>query len=481
MKNWIVKAGLFSVLAFVFGILGTAFYLKLYKPQTNYILSEPPAAFASFNNKYASDFQGNFNFIEAASKSRPAVVFVQSTSDGSNQNIYGWDMFFNFFNNPGPVVQSGSGVIVSSDGYIVTNNHVVKDAAKLEVQVLNHKKSYPAKVIGTDPSSDLALLKIEAHNLPFIDFTNSDSLQVGDWVVAVGNPFNLTSTVTSGIISAKGRNININKNNFPIESFIQTDAAINPGNSGGALVDLKGKLVGINTAILSQTGSYAGLGFAIPSNIVKKVIEDLKQYGILQRAFIEADIIDIDDNLAAKIGKEDIQGVYVKKVFENSLAAKSGLKEGDVIIRTNGESVNSRSVFDEQLAYLRPGDNISLQIIRNDKIINLDLKATNSEGNPEFDQNKTLTSDKLGASFTNISKREKEFYGIDYGIKVSNLRQGLMGQMGLTDGFIIMLVNSQKIETAAKLVETLENIRGWLTIKGVTPEGWIITRSIRIY
>lgn len=480
MKNLFVKAGLFSALAFVFGILGAAIFFKFNKPQTNYILSEPPAAFTSFS-KYSSNSQGNFNFVEAASKSRPAVVFVENTSDGANQNNYGWDMFFNFFNNPGPVTQSGSGVIISSDGYIVTNNHVVKDAAKLEVQVLNHKKSYVAKVIGTDPSSDLALLKIEAHNLPFIEFTNSDSLQVGDWVVAVGNPFNLTSTVTSGIVSAKGRNINIVKNNFPIESFIQTDAAINPGNSGGALVDLTGKLVGINTAILSQTGSYAGLGFAIPSNIVKKVIEDLKQYGIIQRAFIEADIIDIDDKLADKIGKEDIQGVYVKKVYENSNAAKSGLKEGDIIIRTNGESINSRSVFDEQLAYLRPGDNISLQLIRNDKIINLELKATNSEGNPEFDQNNTLISDKLGASFTIISKREKEFYGIDYGVKVTNLKQGVMAQMGITDGFIIMLVNSQKFESASKLVETLENIHGWLMIKGITSEGWIITRSIKIY
>lgn len=480
MKNWIVKAGLFSALAFVFGILGASFYFKTFKPQTNFIQSETPTALASFN-KYSSKVQASFNFVEAASKSRPTVVFVQSTTEGANQNIYGWDMFFNFFNNPAPVSQSGSGVIVSADGYIVTNNHVVKDAAKLEVQVLNHKKSYPARVVGTDPSSDLALLKIEANNLPFIEFTNSDSLQVGDWVVAVGNPFNLTSTVTSGIVSAKGRNININKNNFPVESFIQTDAAINPGNSGGALVDLSGKLVGINTAILSQTGSYAGLGFAIPSNIVKKVIEDLKQYGILQRAFIEAEIIDIDDKLATKIGKEDIQGVYVKKVYENSLAAKSGLLEGDVIIRANGEAINSRSVFDEQLAYLRPGDNISLQIIRNDKIIKLDFKVTNSDGNPVFDQNNTMISNKLGASFTNVTKREKEFYGIDYGIKVSNVKQGVMAQMGITDGFIIMLVNSQKFESASKLVETLENIHGWLMIKGITSEGWIITRTIRVY
>jgi len=480
MKKWLVKAGIFSAIAFVFGISGAAFFYKLYKPQISFTQSGPSVAYASYN-KYSGVVPGGFNFVEAATKSRPAVVFVQSTTEGENQNNYGWDMFFNFFSNPGPVIQSGSGVIVSSDGYIVTNNHVVKDADKLEVQVLNHKKSYPAKVIGTDPASDLALLKIEAKNLPYIEFTNSDSLQVGDWVVAVGNPFNLTSTVTSGIVSAKGRNININKNNFPIESFIQTDAAINPGNSGGALVDLTGKLVGINTAILSQTGSYAGLGFAIPSNIVKKVVDDLKQYGMLQRAFIEAEIIDIDDQLATKIGKEDIQGVYVKKVYENSNAANSGLIEGDIIIKANSVAVPSRSVFDEQLAYLRPGDNISLQLIRNDKIINIDLKATNSDGNPEFGKDNTVISNKLGASFTNITKREKEFYGIDYGIKITNVKKGVFAQLGLTDGFIIMLINSQKFESASKLVETLENTHGWLMIKGITPEGWIITRSIRIY
>jgi Do/DeqQ family serine protease len=480
MKKWLVRAVLFSATAFVFGISGAAFFYKFYKPQINYTFSDPPAAYASFN-RYAGMVPSGFNFVEAANKSRPAVVFVQSTSQGSNQDMYGWDMFFNFFANPGPVVQSGSGVIVSSDGYIITNNHVVKDADKLEVQVLNHKKSYPAKVVGTDPSSDLALLKIEARNLPYIEFTNSDSLQVGDWVVAVGNPFNLTSTVTSGIVSAKGRNINIVKNNFPIESFIQTDAAINPGNSGGALVDISGRLVGINTAILSQTGSYAGLGFAIPSNIVKKIIDDLKQYGIVQRAFIEAEVIDIDDQLATKIGKEDIQGVYVKKVYENSDAAKSGLTVGDIIIKANSVNVFSRSVFDEQLAYLRPGDKLNLQIIRDDKIININLKATNSEGNPEFGKDNTVISEKLGASFTNITKREKEFYGIDYGIKITNLKKGVMAQLGLSDGFIIMLVNSQKFESAAKLVETLESIHGWLMIKGITPEGWIVTRSINIY
>jgi serine protease Do len=202
---------------------------------------------------------------------------------------------------------------------------------------------------------------------------------------------------------------------------------------------------------------------------------------MLQRAFIEAEIIDIDDKLATKIGKEDIQGVYVKKVYANSQALSSGLMEGDIIIKTNGAVVNSRSVFDEQLAYLRPGDNISLQLIRNDKIVNIDVKATNSDGNPVLDLNSTMNSSKLGASFSNVTKREKELYGIENGVKVTNVKQGLIAQMGIGDGFIIMQVNSQKFDTAAKLVETLENIHGWLSIKGITSEGWIITRTIRVY
>jgi Do/DeqQ family serine protease len=481
MRKQFLYLTIFSLAAFGFGILGAYTFFSFHKQEVSFLTGqEVPLSPVSFNGGNVQNDPG-FNFVEASNRSKPAVVFINGIREGMNQGYWGWDMFFDFFSTPMPSIQSGSGVIISSDGYIVTNNHVIKDADRLEVKVINHKKSYPATIIGTDPASDLALLKIEVQNLPAIEFAKSDLLQVGDWVVAVGNPFNLMSTVTSGIVSAKGRNINIVKNNFPIESFIQTDAAINAGNSGGALVDVKGRLVGINTAILSQTGSYAGYGFAIPSNIVRKIVDDLKNFSVVQRAFIEADITDIDDNLARKIGKEDIQGVYVKEVYENSNASGAGLIAGDVIIKANGVKILSRSEFDEQLAYLRPGDILKLEVIRNDKIMIFDIKVTNSEGNTQINKNTMVTSVALGASFSNITKMDKEYYGIENGIKVTNIKKGLISQLGLPDGFIILQVNSQKFDSADKLIETLVNVKGWLMVRGITPEGWLITRSIHIY
>jgi serine protease Do len=250
------------------------------------------------------------------------------------------------------VINSGSGVIVSGDGYIVTNNHVVEKAVKIEV-ILTNKQSYDAILVGTDPSSDLALLKIDAKGLKTINFANSNGLKVGEWVLAVGNPFNLTSTVTAGIVSAKGRNLNLLSNIFPIESFIQTDAAINPGNSGGALVNLNGDLVGINTAILSRTGAYNGYGFAVPSNIVQKIIRDLKEYGAVQRAFLGADVTDIDARIQERAMLKSMNGVYVNNVAGYGPAKEAGIKEGDVILEFNQIPVNSKAEFDEQLSYYR--------------------------------------------------------------------------------------------------------------------------------
>jgi serine protease Do len=389
-------------------------------------------------------------------------------------------MFFNYFNNMGPVTSSGSGVIISPDGYLITNYHVVKDADRIEIVVNNRKKNYKAEVIGFDPSSDLALIKIDEKNLPFIEFANSDSVLVGEWVLAIGNPFNLTSTVTSGIVSAKGRNINVNKNSFPIESFIQTDAAINPGNSGGALVNTEGKLIGINSAILSKTGSYAGYGFAIPSNIVKKVINDLKKFGMIQRAFLEADITEIDEEISKKTNHEDIQGVYVNKVTENSNAAKAGLKQGDLILKVNNVFVNSRGTFDEQIAYCSPGDKITLEVLRDDKIINIDILLTNSEGTTNIVKNTTISSKKLGASFIDLTKTDKDYFGLEYGVKVSSVKNGPIAQMSIPEGYIILSINKKNYSSAAELVKDLESYQGWLTIKGVTPDGWLDTRTFRI-
>jgi len=428
-----------------------------------------------------SNIDLNETFSMASEKARPAVVFIKSIQEGSQRSYSYWDLFFDYFNNPGPVSSSGSGVIITADGYIVTNHHVVKDADRIEVVVNNRKKNYPAELVGSDPSTDLALLKINADKLSAIEFVNSDQVKVGEWVLAVGNPFNLTSTVTSGIVSAKGRNINVSKDNLPIESFIQTDAAINPGNSGGALVNLDGKLVGINAAIISRTGSYAGYGFAIPSNIVLKIIGDLKEFGMVQRAFIEAEITDIDEQIATRLKDEYLTGVYVSKVVEEGNAQKSGLKKEDIIIRMNGINITDRASFDEHLAYYRPGDKVKLEVLRQGKILDITVQLVNSDGETKTVKDNTISSVKLGASFGTLSKVEKNAYGIDSGIRISNVKNGLIRNMGLPNGFIILSVNNQKFEDPSELVTTLENFKGWLSIKGITPEGWITTQTIRIY
>ena len=286
------------------------------------------------------------DFKDAAKSATPSVVFIKGTTAGqANTNDWFW-----FFGNTGPQTSFGSGVIISADGYIATNNHVVEMADDIEVMINGRNRGYKAKVIGRDPTSDLALLKIEAGQLPAIRFSNSDELQIGEWVLAVGNPYNLTSTVTAGIVSAKGRNISASQSKFSIESFIQTDAAINPGNSGGALVNTAGELVGVNTAIISRTGSYAGYGFAIPSNLAQKILQDLRQYGLVQRAFLEAEVTEISTGLASRLSNDQLQGVQVSYVYENGAAAKAGLKPEDIIISVDGVPVGNQPAYEERLA-----------------------------------------------------------------------------------------------------------------------------------
>ncbi len=289
----------------------------------------------------------NDSFSEASRISTPSVVYIKTVVEKVYSNTF-HEWFFG--EQPSQsFISTGSGVIYTSDGYIVTNNHVIENADVIEV--IYQKRTYKANIISTDPSTDLAILKIDADNLPNIKIGSSRDLQVGEWVLAIGNPFNLTSTVTAGIVSAKGRQINILKTNFPIESFIQTDAAINPGNSGGALVNTKGELVGINTAILSRTGSYAGYGFAVPVDIVSKIIEDLIRYGEVQKAFIGAEVIDIDQKTGEELGLENLDGVYLQHIQKDGAASKAGLEEGDIIVEMDNESVNSRGEFEEIISY----------------------------------------------------------------------------------------------------------------------------------
>lgn len=426
--------------------------------------------FAS-NNNYTTSTGIISDFVKASEQSRSSVVFIRSQSTVQQTSPFGWDPFFDFFGNRGPATSTGSGVIISSDGYIVTNHHVINKAEKIEVVMNNNKRVYAARMIGSDPSTDLALLKIESTDLPKISFSNSDELKIGEWVLAVGNPFNLTSSVTAGIVSAKGRNINIVQNQFPIESFIQTDAAINPGNSGGALVNSEGLLVGINTAILSRTGSYSGYGFAIPSNIVKKVVSDLIEFGYVQRAFIEADIVDIDETLAGKLKDDDLNGVYTRVIVPGGNAEKAGLQKGDIIIKADGRMIDSRSVFDEQLAYHRPGDKIDLLIKRDGKLKELIVTLNNQRGTTALERNKSLKSELLGAEFEEITMLEKEKYGVTGGIRVFNIGNGQIRRMNIPEGFIITAFNRKTYSEPAELIKAMEAASGRIELDGINTNG----------
>ncbi|HET7732690.1 MAG TPA: Do family serine endopeptidase, partial [Paludibacter sp.] len=339
----------------------------------------------------------------------------------------------------------GSGVIISNDGYIVTNNHVVDGSSEIEV-TLNDKRTFKAKLIGADPSTDIALIKIEAEKLPVILFGNSDSLKVGEWVLAVGNPFNLASTVTAGIVSAKARNINIINSQMKIESFIQTDAAVNPGNSGGALVNTRGELVGINTAIASQTGSYAGYAFAIPVSIVQKVVADLRQYGVAQRAMLGVEIRDINSELAKEKSLKTLEGAYIGKVTDNSAAKKAGVKEGDIINNVNGVSVKSATELQEQIGRYRPGDKITVTVVRKDSEEKLTVELKNRQGNTGVVSSSNST-DALGATYKEVNDKTRQQLGLDYGLEIKSLSKGKFADAGIKPGFIILKINNQAIRT----------------------------------
>lgn len=346
-------------------------------PGANAPGSNAPILMASYSGQAAPQGIAPVDFTQAAERSVEAVVHVK-TKYYRQQYV---DPFYHFFfgrpqqSQQPSAMASGSGVILSNDGYIVTNNHVIEDANEIEV-VLNDKRTFAAQLIGTDPNTDLALLKIEATNLPTIEIGNSDDLRVGEWVLAVGNPFNLTSTVTAGIVSAKARSINILNSDMKIESFIQTDAAVNPGNSGGALVNTRGQLVGINTAIASQTGSYAGYAFAIPTAIMQKVVADLRQYGTVQRALLGIRMLDITQQVKDQLSLESMEGVYVGEVISGSAADKAGMKAGDVIVQVDGRPINASSQLQEQIGRKNPGDQITILVRRGHRSVSLQVTLT---------------------------------------------------------------------------------------------------------
>ncbi len=424
--------------------------------------------------------QTGIDFVAVSELSTPAVVHIKTTmSRGttSKQAPEGFFDPFEFFQDPGmrnmPQEATGSGVIITPDGYIATNNHVIENATKIEV-VLNDKRTYEAELVGRDPETDLALLKITESKLSFLKFGNSDILKVGEWVVAVGNPFNLTSTVTAGIVSAKGRNINLLRQNteWAIENFIQTDAAVNPGNSGGALVNVNGELVGINTAIASQTGSFSGYSFAIPVNIAKKVLDDLLKYGEVKRAVLGVKIQDLTAELADEKGIKEIKGVYIPEVVSGSAADKGGIEKGDVILKINNVEVNSASDLQEQISKYYPGDKVNLTINRDNKIRQAEIVLRSKEGKTEIVKESSKEEAILhGAAFENLSRDEKLRLNIRNGVVLKKLGKGAFKDEGLEEGFVITSIDKSPVYTTKDIQTMLKDKEGAVLIEGVMPDG----------
>ncbi len=418
----------------------------------------------------------NPDFTVAASMTIHAVVHVK-TEYARKNNMY--DNFFNFhdffgdnqFNNQGPLQGAGSGVIISPDGYIVTNNHVVQDASKIEI-VLNDKRSYEGTIVGTDPSTDLAVIKIKEGNLPFLTYGNSDEVQIGEWVLAVGNPFNLTSTVTAGIVSAKARNINIlgTPDGTSIESFIQTDAAVNRGNSGGALVNTRGELVGINAAIASGNGFYAGYSFAIPVNIVKKVARDLIDYSEVQRAFLGVSIREIDSKFAEDQGINELKGVYISEVNDGSAAKDAGILRGDVITAINNMAVNSTSELLEQVSLYRPGEKITVVVHRNGVEKSFNVTLRNREGSTSIVKNEIAdVAPMLGAKMQVAPSELLRKLGVDHGVQVTELGDGLLSRAGIREGYVITEIDKKPIRSIEELSKILSTKSGGILLEGIYP------------
>ena len=435
------------------------------------------------------------NFTDGAAKATPAVVHIKTYYDGYAkehgrysmeellEDFFGGEAAPEGFQDDMGRIATGSGVIISPDGYIATNSHVVEGATRIQVE-LNDKRSFEAVVMGNDPSTDLALLKVEGEDqLPFIPYGNSDEVKVGQWVMAVGNPFDLTSTVTAGIVSAKGRNINIlrSKSRLSIEAFIQTDAAVNPGNSGGALIDLKGNLVGINTAIATNTGSYAGYSFAVPVSLVRKVMADLQEYGEVRRALMGVSIQDLDAELASKIGAEEIRGVYISGIASSGGAAEAGIVPGDIVVEIDGRDVNSVSNLQELVARHRPGEQIKVSYKRKGQAYTtvVTLQGQSAEPiamqPPDEDgprpEDARLSIPEFGGVLSPISDADRSRLQIEGGARVVEITDSRLSSAGMKEGFIITKIDRQPINTPQDVRDAVIGVSGGLLVEGYNANG----------
>lgn len=486
MKNWISLLGA--------GLAGSAITLCTYKTFESdskevviTTASQPSVALARNMNANAAL---ELDFSAVADKVTPAVVSIKSKIEVRQSFPQGMDPFRDLFGdgfffgqpdgrqNPQQApkenfsVSTGSGVVFSKDGYIVTNNHVVENAKEIEV-ILTDNRTYKAKVVGTDPSTDLAVIKIKETNLPVLAFGNSDNVKVGAWALAVGNPFNLSSTVTAGVVSAKGRNIRILKDQAPIESFIQTDAAINPGNSGGALVNINGDMIGINTAISSPTGAYSGYGFAVPSNLVLKVTEDILKYGYVQRGFLGILITDLDGQKAKEKNLDITNGIFVDSCMNESAAKDAGVKKGDVIVKVDGKSVKNSAELQEMVGRHRPGETLTLTINRAGKEMPLPVTLRNKDGKTEITKKENREIfDILGGEFEDLNEKDKKLAKVDAGVKVAKILPGgkLKLQTEMKEGFIITKVDKKPVKNLKELAALMQQVKGGVMIEGIYPE-----------
>lgn len=476
-----------TTLAVLFG------YSKLNtnKNNPNFENIKIPANYAGFFDS-GGKYNGPDDFVQAAKAAIPTVVHIKTKTTPKNvtnnlpkqrnpfSDLFGDDMWDQFFGGGGqrrviPQMASGSGVIISEDGYIITNNHVISGADNVTVTT-SERKTYTAKVIASDPNYDLAVIKIDAKNLPFMLYGNSNSVEIGQWCLAIGYPLTLDATVTAGIISAKARSLGLNqsksgKQNLAVESYLQTDAAVNMGNSGGPLINANGQLIGINSAIASPTGYYSGYSYAIPVDIVKKVINDLIKYGSVQRGFLGVTFL--SDGLTSEQLKEqgvpeNISGVYVSDVVKNGAAAKAGLRKGDVINKINGVAVNSGAELQQQVSLYKPGDKVQVTFERDKKINTTTVTLLNNSGNVDIVKAPS-NIDYLGAEFQQLDPKKAREYGIDGGVVVKKIKDGALNdQTRMRDGFIITMVNGNQVKSVDDLAKAIGQ-QEQITITGVYP------------
>ncbi|HEY9049037.1 MAG TPA: trypsin-like peptidase domain-containing protein [Ohtaekwangia sp.] len=451
------------------GIIGSIFtirFLDFSNASYKSIEGRQQLVLAGYSSDTAYRVPKELNFLATAKRVTSAVVHIQTSYGPGDFSINPLQQRFD-----APVRSSGSGVIISDDGYIVTNYHVIEDANSIEI-VMNNNQRFYAKLVGSDPTTDLALLKIRSHDLPFIRYGDSDRITPGEWVLAVGNPFDLNSTVTAGIVSAKARNIGIlrDRSNLQVESFIQTDAAVNPGNSGGALVNLHGELIGINTAIATSSGSYQGYSFAIPVSLVKKVMDDLLEFGQVQRGLLGIVITDVNANVAEDFNLKVNQGVLVNRVNEGSAAEQSGILTGDVIIGIDGHAVNSVSELQEWVARNRPGKEIKVSYIRKGESKDVTARLKNNNGSLETIR-KEVRYELTGMTLEDVPYKELNTMQLEGGVRVKKISAGKWKEAGLRDNFIIAFIDKVPVDNVEDLNRILDFKKGGILIEGFYPNG----------